>query len=572
MELSLNNLKWNKIHWKRAQLRLTKLQRTIYKLSAQGEKSKVHAYQGIVLNSSSAKLIAVRMVTQDNRGKKTPGVDGISSVTIPQRSAMAKALQLDGKASPIRRVYIPKPGKSESRPLGIPTLQDRAKQTLAKLALEPEWEAKFEPNSYGFRPGRSCHDAIEAIFKSINKSPQGKYVLDADIAKCFDTIDHGKLISKLHTTPKLRRQIESWLKAGILNKLDLEPSHMGTPQGGVISPFLSNVALHGLEDHLKSWIGQKRVVGKHGRSLSTIQKQSGLNVIRYADDLVVLHKDKEIVVEGQKVVAEWLLQNAGLKLSEIKTKLAHTDESVQGQAGFEFLGFSVRRYAMSKYAGNKFGTGMKTLIKPSRESLQRHKLAIQGVLEENSKATLIVAKLNPIIRGWCNYFRTVTSSAAFSTLRLYTYEKLIAWAKRKHPTRGHSYVYRKYFTRVKNALAFGCLSEKDGSNQVITVKYHNVYSIKRHIKVQGNRSPFDGDDIYWSQRLRQYAGTSPRVSELLKRQKGRCKLCDLTFSVTDVLEVDHIVPLSRGGKDYTNNLQLLHAHCHDQKKKKPSNT
>lgn len=182
-----------------------------------------------------------------------------------------------------------------------------------------------------------------------------------------------------------------------------------------------------------------------------------------------------------------------------------------------------------------------------------------------SKPTLVVAKLNPIIRGWCNYFRTVTSSTTFSALRLYTYQKLFAWAKRKHPTRGHIYVYRKYFVRVKDQLVFGCLPEKAGLDQVITVKYHNSYWIKRHVKVQAHRSPFDGDDVYWSQRLRQYVGTSPRMAELLKRQKGRCKLCDIIFNASDVIEVDHIVPLSRGGKDYTSNLQLLHAHCHDQK-------
>jgi RNA-directed DNA polymerase len=376
MELRINNLKWQSIHWKRAEIRLTKLQRKIYKLSAKGEKSRVHVYQDILLKSSSAKLIAVRIVTQDNRGKKTPGVDGIASIAASERLAMAKALRLDGKASPIRRVYIPKPGKDALRPLGIPTLRDRAKQALAKLALEPEWEAKFEPNSYGFRPGRNCHDAIEAIFKSINKSPNGKYVLDADIEKCFDTIDHDKLIAKLDTTPNIRRQIESWLKAGILNKGSLEPSVMGTPQGGVISPLLSNVALHGIEYHLKSWIGKQTVKDKHGRSLPESQKQSGLSVIRYADDFVVLHKDKEIIQRGQKVVAEWLLQNAGLKLSESKTKLSHTDMFIDGQVGLEFLGFSVRRYAMGKYTGNKYGTGMRTLIKPSRKSVKKHKLAI----------------------------------------------------------------------------------------------------------------------------------------------------------------------------------------------------
>ena len=221
---------WRTINWSRAERRVRKLQRKIYQASLNGNLEMTHAYQDLILKSISAKLIAVRKVTQDNRGKKTPGVDGIASIAASDRFAMAKALKLDGKASPIRRVYIPKPGKKE--PFGS-TLLDRAKQALAKSALEPQWEARFEPNSYGFRPGRGCHDAIGAILNNVSITPRGKYVLDADISKCFDTINHDKLLEKLDVGPILKRQIGSWLKTGILDSGTILESKRGTPQGGV---------------------------------------------------------------------------------------------------------------------------------------------------------------------------------------------------------------------------------------------------------------------------------------------------------------------------------------------------
>jgi RNA-directed DNA polymerase len=190
--------------------------------------------QRLLLRSTSAKLLAVRRVTQDNQGKKTPGVDGVAALEPEERCLLVQDLSLGRPAQPVRRVWIPKPGTEEKRPLGIPTLSDRAAQALVKLALEPQWEARFEPNSYGFRPGRSCHDALEAIFGAIKH--KAKYVLDADIAKCFDRIDHQALLTKIDTFPLLRRVIGGWLKAGVLDGGQLFPTAAGTPQGGVLTP------------------------------------------------------------------------------------------------------------------------------------------------------------------------------------------------------------------------------------------------------------------------------------------------------------------------------------------------
>ncbi len=225
---------WNTLPWSQIERRVFKLQKRIYQASRRGDVKAVHRLQKLLMNSWSAKCLAVRKVTQDNRGKKTAGVDGIKNLSPERRTQLVGILHLTAKAKPTRRVWIPKPGSTERRPLGIPVMRDRAAQALAKLTLEPEWEACFEPNSYGFRPGRSCHDAIEAIFNDIRFRP--KYVLDADIAQCFDHIDHQALLDKLHTFPRMRRAISGWLKAGVMDGLELTPTTEGTPQGGVTTP------------------------------------------------------------------------------------------------------------------------------------------------------------------------------------------------------------------------------------------------------------------------------------------------------------------------------------------------
>jgi RNA-directed DNA polymerase len=249
-------VEWKNINWKQIERKVFKLQKRIYKASERGDVKAVKRLQKTLSRSWSAKMLAVRKVSQDNQGKKTAGIDGIKSLKPKERLELVKTLKLTGKSKPTRRVWIPKPGKKEKRPLGIPTMYDRALQSLVKMMLEPEWEAKFlETNSYGFRPGRSCHDAIHQIFLELIKT--SKYILDTDISKCFDNINHQILLKKLNTYPSLRRQIKAWLKSGVMDNGLFEETESGTPQGGVISPLLANIALYGMEKHIRECTGVK---------------------------------------------------------------------------------------------------------------------------------------------------------------------------------------------------------------------------------------------------------------------------------------------------------------------------
>ncbi|WP_365975460.1 group II intron reverse transcriptase/maturase [Moorena sp. SIO4G3] len=350
---------WNKVNWRKLEITVFKLQKRIYQASERGDVRVVRRLQKTLMKSWSAKMLAVRKVTQQNKGKKTAGIDGRKALTGKQRLKLAENLRVYKRPQPTRRVWIEKPGRKEKRPLGIPTIYDRALQALTKQALEPEWEARFETNSYGFRLGRSCHDAIEAIFDSIAKKP--KWVLDADISKCFDKINHKKLLTKLNTFPTMKRLIKGWLKAGVIDEGTLSSTNEGTPQGGIISPLLANIALHGMEETIKEYVEnlsykETQIKGKRDRRRS-------ISLIRYADDFVIIHKNKEVVEKCREVIETWL-KDIGLELKPSKTRLTNTYN------GFDFLGFNIRQYQVGK---NQSKQGFKTLIKPSKKKVKEHK-------------------------------------------------------------------------------------------------------------------------------------------------------------------------------------------------------
>ena len=546
-----HKVNWKDIPWKKFHRHVYRLQKRIFKASQRGNVGEMRRLQKLLMKSYAAKCLAVRRVTQDNQGKSTAGVDGVKSLTPTERRELVETLKLGTKAKATRRVMIPKPGKAEKRPLGIPTMADRALQCLVKLALEPEWEARFEENSYGFRPGRSVHDAIGAIYTSINKKP--KYVFDADISKCFDRIDHEALLYKLNTFPALRRQVKSWLKAGYILNHQWEKTHAGTPQGGVISPLLANIALHGLEQHIRSCF----------KSNATTKYELG--VVRYADDFVILHKDLKVLEACIKGASEFLA-SIGLELHPDKTRVVHTLNSYDNQEpGFNFLGFNIRQYKIGKHQGKQ---GYKTLIKPQKEKVQAHHQKLADIIVKmlGMPQEALISRLNPIIRGWSNYYSAVVSKDTFEKLDALLYWNLRNWGKRRHASKTEKWVYERYWHRIQqgdyNAMTFSTSQAIENPCWLLS---HARTPIVRHVKVKGVKSPFDGDLIYWSTRLGEHPEMDATVAKLLKHQEGKCTYCRHNFMDGDLMEKDHTVEKRFGGKNSFDNLQLLHRHCHDKK-------
>lgn len=527
---------WKTLPWKKFQRNVFRIQKRIYQAQIRGDFKRVRGLQRLLLRSYSARCLAVRQVSQDNKGKNTPGVDGVSRLTPKQRIRMVEELcKFSSKPAPIRRVYIPKASNpNEKRPLGIPIMRDRAEQALVKLALEPEWEARFEPNSYGFRPGRCPQDAIEAIFNHIRLKP--KYVLEADIEKCFDQIDHYALLTKLNSIPTINRQVRGWLKAGIFENGETFPSEAGTPQGGIASPLLANIALHGLETAIANAFGKKlRVV-----------------VIRFADDFVIICEDLATLQAARSLAETWLAE-MGLAMKPSKTHITHTLYEHEGRTGFDFLGFTVRQMATGKHYSKR---GYKVIIKPSVKAQRRHLEQMEELIRTHrgSNQAALIAALNPRIRGWTNYHRANSAKRTFNRMDYQLHWKPAKWAKWQNPRKSCGWRKQRCWPRKHNRFDFS-----DGKN---TLAKHADTPIKRHVKVQAGKSPFDRDWACWIDRLGRDPSKPKRVVTLLKRQEGRCMLCGLHFMSEDHIETHH-----RNGNHNDNmpaNLVLLHGHCHDE--------
>lgn len=574
----MSKLAWKEINWTIVQKRLSRQQRRVYKASMEGKRSTVHALQRRIIGSLDAKLLAVRRVTTENQGRKTPGVDGVKALSHEKKIELAYGLKLDGKAKPIRRVYIPRVGakKKGLRPLGIPTIEDRAKQMLAKLALEPEWEAIFEPNSYGFRPGRSCHDAIASIFLSLRG--KSRFVLDADIHKCFDEIDHEKLIQKTSTFGLMENQIRAWLKADIMVGFANEPievtkSLVDTPQGGIISPLLANIALHGLENHIKDWYANT------GYTLSGLPSNKGkrdrrraIGFSRYADDFVITATTFSEITKIEGIVDNWLKEEAGLQLSKAKTRI------VNSTIGFEFLGFqiiSIKTAHKEEY---------KVSIRPSKESKSRIIERIRTIIQENKSASsyALIVMLSSRIIGWANYFRFSQCQQDFSKLDYIIFKQIRAWVfrrkskglrsrtkiKEKYFPSGNIYTFRGNSYKNNWILTGSTLDKEKGTIKQNFLPKMSWVNSTQHIKIKEKASPYDGNHLYWAQRTEKYSGFSNNIRKLIKRQKGCCAICNVQFTPMDRIEADHIIPRSKGGPDKFSNLQALHKHCHIQKSQK----
>lgn len=562
------NITWNNVDWKSTSNYVRRIQNRIYKAKRNGDKKRVHKLQNFLINSIAAKLIAVRQVTTLNQGRKTPGVDKQIVTTPTEKMQLVRSLQLDGVALPIRRVWIPKPGKSEKRPLGIPVIRERAKQALAKLALEPEWEATFEPNSYGFRPGRRTHDAIEAIFKCLNRNTP-KWVFDADIRKCFDTIDHDALLKKLETFPAMERQIKAWLKAGVIegyanSETDNIETTMGTPQGGVISPLLANVALHGLENHLTEFVSHLPIKPHPGANRGRAAKVKALGFIRYADDFIIIHRNREILDLCIEQTHIWLSQ-MGLTISAEKSKVKDTRES------FNFLGFqiiTVRKKNVGTY---------KVSITPSKKNCAEFLSNIREILQRNKAISTfqLIKMIKPKVLGWANYYKYCECQKTFHKMDFLIYNKLRAWVFRRDTKNGRIAIRARYFPKGQhyvfqgrsykdNWILVGKAKNKKGKIEQEFLPKTSWLKSEKFIKVKDIASPYDGNKLYWTLRSSTYSLYSTTITKLLKTQNGICPCCKVPFNVfdEDTWEIDHIKPKSLGGKNTYDNLQLLHKTCH----------
>lgn len=569
-----NTVGWDDINWRKVERYVYKLQKRIYAASRRRDVKQVRKLQKTLMSSWSNQVLSVRKVTQDNRGKRTAGVDGIQILTPEARMRLVGRLKIAGKSHPTRRVWIPKPGTDEKRPLGIPTIHDRALQNLVKTALEPEWEAQFEPSSFGFRPGRSCHDAIWQIKNSIQNRP--KFVLDADIAKCFDRINHLALLQKLGYTGKIRQQIKAWLKSGVIDQGAFTATSEGTMQGGVISPLLANIALHGMEKMLMEFAKtlDMRRNDKPNSQISWQQKVKSLTFVRYADDFVLIHKDLNVVQRCRDLISEWL-RDIGLELKPSKTRIAHTlnpELSEDGLAGLDFLGMHIRQFPVGKYRSSihpstKEKLGFRTLISPSKDACKKHQLELKIVIQKHkySHQALLIKELNPIVRGWTNYYQFSNAQTVGELTRQdhLLFQKLRAWSR--HRTGDWYRARQKYWTTIGNNN--WVFATRQGDANPLRLLTHTEFgsSGSEYVKVKGEDSPFNGNLVYWSTRMGHNPHMPTRKATLLKKQKGICPWCCLRFREEDLLEVDHIRATFNGGKDEYKNLQLLHGHCHDEK-------
>ncbi len=548
---------WHKVNWQKAYRMVKKLRRRIFRATREGDWKKVNKLQRLMLRSYFNILISVRQAAQLNKGKNTPGVDKVAKLNPQARGRVVDALTeyKSWKPVPTRRVYIPK-SNGKKRPLGIPSIIDRCIQGMVKNALEPQWEAQFEPTSYGFRPGRSTHDARQRIFLNIKGQNNRKWwVLDADISGCFDNIAHEPLMEKIGNFPA-RKLVEQWLKAGYVHRGAFYDTETGTPQGGIVSPLLANIALHGMEEALG--IRYKWNKDSRKKEGGFWQNTNNLSLIRYADDFVILTESKEDAEVARTTISKWLSKR-GLELSDEKTRISHIRE------GFDFLGWNFRKF---KTTSRK--TGMITLIKPSKKNISKFKEGLKELFKsfKGSPAGKIVRDLNPKIRGWGNYHQGVVAKETFSALDKYIWWKLMRWGKRTHPKKSGEWIVEKYFGCLcpgrKDKWVFG---NKNKEHQY--VEKLSWIPIQRHTLVAFKNSPDDPElREYWEKRKAKLneATAMGRFSKgkdkLALQQEYICPWCKQDLGSNGELHVHHIQPKHLGGKDSYDNLIYLHEDCH----------
>ena len=451
---------WNSINWNKVEKSVSQLQTRIVKAEKEGRRGKVKALQILLTKSFAGKVLAIKRVTE-NQGKRTPGVDGILWDTPRRKTEAIQQLRRKGyKAKALKRVYIPK-SNGKKRPLGIPTMKDRAMQALYQLALDPISETRADNDSYGFRRFRSTADAIERCFNTLSGRNHARWVLEGDIKGCFDNISKEWLLENI---PMDKKMLKTWLDAGFIHNGVFHETTAGTPQGGIISPVLANMTLDGLAEAL---------IRKTGKKTSNRGYRNLVHLARYADDFIITSSSREVLEEEVKPLVMEFLSERGLTLSEEKTTIVHIDE------GFDFLGQNVR-----KYAG-------KLLIKPSKKNVAVFLKKVRKIIKDNPsiKTEHLIYRLNPIIRGWANYHRHVVSKKVFGNVDFAIWNAIWKWARRRHPNKGTAWVKSKYCTtKGGNHWTFFDTAE---NGRRLTLFRASSIPIKRHIKIRKETNPYD---------------------------------------------------------------------------------
>jgi len=538
---SCREVDWHSINWAKTHQTTKRLQMRIAKAVREGRWGKAKALQWLLTHSFYGKAIAVKRVTE-NQGKRTPGVDGVTWDTPESKAKAVMSLKRRGyKPLPLRRAFIPK-ANGKMRPLGIPTMKDRAMQALHLLALEPIAETRADPNSYGFRPGRASRDAAEQCFITLSRKDSAPRVLDADITGCFDNISHDWMIANI---PMDKEILRKWLKAGFIWKSQMFPTESGTPQGGIISPVLANMTLDGME---------RRLTERFGAKGSRKANRNKVNLIRYADDFVITGATKEVLEEAKAEIEDFLKER-GLSLSPEKTKIVHIEE------GFDFLGWNVR-----KYDG-------KVLIKPAKKNVQTFLRKIRAIIKEakTEKQETVIARLNPIIRGWANYHQNQVAKETFLKVDDVIWKQLWQWACRRHPNKPLKWIKNRYFVQQGRCnWVFGTtVTEKNGKEMFVRLVRASDTPIRRHIKIKGEANPYDPKwEVYFEERLRLTLKDDlkgrRRLLHLWLTQGGKCPNCGEHITKETGWHLHHILPKAHGGTDAMSNLIILHPNCHRQ--------
>ena len=537
---------WYAIDWQTIHRNVRRLQVRIVQAVKEGRWGKVRALQRLLTHSYSSKVLAVQRVTE-NQGKKTPGVDREIWDTPEKKIQAVHELKRRGYSpQPLRRVYIPKSDGKTMRPLGIPTMKDRAQQALYLLALDPVVETTADHNSYGFRQQRSCADAIEQCFKTLSK-PNPQWILEGDIKSCFDRISHDWLLAHV---PMDRVILQKWLKVGYLDKHVLHETTDGTPQGGIISPALANCALDGLERLLKEKFPPRRPFPSLGGKLPCV------NFIRYADDFIITGRTKELLEGEIKPLVEQFLQKRGLELSPTKTVITHVEQ------GFDFLGQNVRKYPKGKL-----------LIKPSKKNVKVFLDGIRKIIKAalGMSAAELIDWLNPKIRGWANYHRHVVSKRVFQRVDRAIFISLWQWARRRHQKKSPGWLKQKYFEQQghNNWAFFGESYDDEGIPHKVRLLYASRTPIQRHVKVKAEANPYDSDyETYFEKREGDHMADTFRGTRTLRFlwyfQRGLCPVCNIRITRNTGWRLHYGVPRVMGGSTSADNRVLVHPECHDR--------